>query len=179
MKQNLKIVQLLRDPRAMLRSRSGFKETFYNDLNWKVGESYNKLGLEAYDECRMFREDLKFGRTHLMGQYMYIDHNKISLEPNLWMNKIYNFVQLIVPHQVTDWINGVNDEKEESFKNEIQVSLDTHKNSSEIIYKWYKGFLITKLKNIDTQCSDLIKKLNWGFAVDAERYPLSFDISKY
>ena len=171
----IKFVQMIRDPRAMFRSRSGFGVSFYENILWTEEDRFAVLGLEAYDECEGLLSQLRFvNKTLWLHQkYMDVDHTKLSLNSQYWIQKIYDFIGLSVVKEVTNWLNHKVDEKEKKFAEMIEGSLNTHKDSSEIVKKWYT-FAINKMRNIDSHCGGIIRLRRYKYLTDAEMFPRAF-----
>lgn len=181
-KADIKIVHLIRDPRAMFRSRSGFKEIFggrRNTLIWNLNnnlEKVNKLALEAHTECEEYLSDIKYAeRTPwLKGRYLKVVHDQLGVDPVGTARSIYKFVGLSMPDEVMEYLtlltqtdNRVETSNAEQLKNDMGSggALNTIRNSTAVNEKWL-GWKIPLIRNVDTQCSRFIDLMGWPYVLD-------------
>ena len=172
--KDIRVLHLIRDPRAMFRSRSGFKDIFQtmrHPLNWVNDETWQKLGLEAHAECESYIRDIKYGEIApwLKGRYMKVKHDELSTEPVKTAEEIYRFVGLSMSDEVLHYISTIENEVPEAvgYKNDTAPggSMNTHRNSKEVLEKWLK-WQNEKIKLIDNTCGRLITMMGWQFVLD-------------
>ena len=174
---DVKIIHLLRDPRALFRSRVGYKEIFAtkrNKLNWVVSEKFSKIGIEAHTECENYVNDIKYARRSiwLLDRYLQVRHDQMSVDPEGTAQKIYKFVGLDMPETVRSYVNGTGniDTGTNRFFGEDagkEKGLSTLKDSKEILKNWMK-WEIKPIKHIEAHCARLIRLMNLPFVSQPE-----------
>ena len=186
--KDIRVLHLIRDPRAMFRSRSGFKDIFQtmrNPLHWVNDETWQKLGLEAHAECESYIRDIKYGESAswLKGRYMKVKHDELSTEPVKTAEEIYRFVGLSMSDEVLHYISTIENEVAEAagYIEDTKPGgpLNTHRNSKEVLEKWLK-WQKEKIKLIDKVCGRLITMMGWPFLLDAstsysELHPIRYN----
>ena len=182
---DVRVIHLLRDPRALLHSRKGFKnifETKRNKLNWVIEEKLAKVGIEAHAECEDYMTDIAYARNSpwLSRRYIQIRHDDVSIDTEKTAEKIYNFIGLDMPDTVRSYVNGTGtrDTGNNKYFKESAGGvewLDTMKNSEEVLQNWKKWNEKKTIKQIDKHCARFIKLLNWPFLYSAETDYLKVD----
>jgi len=174
-KADIYIIHLLRDPRAMFRSRSGFKEIFLakrHQLTWTKEEKFTKLGLEAHTECENYMDDIEFARSApwLRGRYMTVKHDAMSRDPIKTAEEVYKFVGLELPDSITDFLKETTGLGNATVVGDLGRggSLTTQRDSHEVIHKWMKWDVKQAIRNIDKHCSRFIRKMEWPLLLDPE-----------
>eukprot|EP00116_Pleurobrachia_bachei_P005459 sb/3465721/ len=165
--QNIKVVHLIRDPRAMLRSRSGFKDIFTvgkYQMDWTRVESTEKLSLEMESDCARYRDDQKWGRK-LLGdnRYISVTHDELSLHPITTAYKIYRFLGLDLPQTVLEFLKSNTEGKDQMEKRE--GSMNTKRDSEEVIEKWLKEYVGQRVPLVERECGGIVRRF-WDFKMD-------------
>ena len=169
-KEDVKVIHLLRDPRAVFNSRMRSAVSFYTDLLPFRGESHQKRALDEYEECNQVCDGIDFAeKTHwLRGKYMAVNYDHMMRNPQWWAEEIYKFVGLRLPDIVREWISGKG--VDEEYYSKMQDCLKTRKNAS--LYHSWEGltfYKVDKAKSTETQCSRAIRKFKKNFAFDPDR----------
>ena len=174
---DIRVIHLVRDPRAMFRSRSGFKDIFQamrHQLDWVKDEMFPKLGLEIQSECNSYLRDIDYAKSTswLNGRYMLVKHDDLSINPEEIAEKIYKFVELpmneTVKHFIATMERNEDGANSSTFRDIAQGgTLNTRKNSREVLEKWLHMWKLDKIKLVDKHCAKFIKQMGWRFEVDA------------
>ncbi|XP_041851914.1 carbohydrate sulfotransferase 1-like isoform X2 [Melanotaenia boesemani] len=109
-KLNLKVVQLVRDPRGILASRiETFRDTYRLWRLWRAtGRRPHNLDLKQINTvCEDFFQSVSTGlaRPHwLKGRYMLLRYEDLARFPLRKTRELYSFLGLVLDHSVVDWI---------------------------------------------------------------------------
>nr|XP_047143831.1 uncharacterized protein LOC124817594 [Hydra vulgaris] len=146
LKDTIKFIHLIRDPRAALNSM----------VNLKWFKSTN-LPVVAAKLCEATLRDVKFGQAH-MNQSVYYMIKYEELCTNLTQNVIalLNFTQLKESSQVNDRIIKI-----QQAKNESSNPYDTQKNLKSHIFNWRKSINISVVNTIEIHCSEMLNNLGY------------------
>ncbi|XP_040181112.1 carbohydrate sulfotransferase 6-like [Rana temporaria] len=157
-KLDLRIVHLVRDPRAVAFSRLNFNLLRNEDLivvrdteNWK-----NKLGVPNVTDVMAnictaqvaINEFSKKADISLSGFYMLVRYEDLAREPLSTVEKIYNFAGLSLTEKMKNWLYNVTHQsqpKQGSFMNFAA-------NSKQVIQKWRGGLKHNVVLEIQEQC---------------------------
>ncbi|XP_040201138.1 carbohydrate sulfotransferase 1-like [Rana temporaria] len=135
---NLKIIHLVRDPRAVLASRiSTFVDQYRLYQIWNSsGKMPHNLDLNPIKNmCIDYSKSVEtaFGRpSWLKGRYMLIRYEDLARDPVKKANEIYNFIGLEWKDNLTAWI-------EENTNASVPSNVSkftTNRNSSETAENW-------------------------------------------
>ncbi|KAL4005305.1 hypothetical protein ACER0C_005018 [Sarotherodon galilaeus] len=107
---NLKVVQLVRDPRGILASRiETFRDTYRLWRLWRAtGRRPHNLDLGQINTvCEDFLRSVSVGLarpTWLKGRYMLLRYEDLARFPLQKTKELYSFLGLVLDHNVVDWI---------------------------------------------------------------------------
>jgi hypothetical protein len=177
---DVRVIQLLRDPRGMFRSRSGFKDIFQvmrNKLQWTKQEKWTKLALEAHTECENYVSDIEYAENSpwLKDRYIKVRHDDMATSSLEIAQKLYDFIGLPLPKLVIDYLEEVVNSKDPEDKpKKVRDdtakggTLNTFKNSSTVNEKWLK-WRLDAIRNVDEHCARFIRKMNWPFLISSSK----------
>ncbi|XP_054889677.1 carbohydrate sulfotransferase 6-like [Poeciliopsis prolifica] len=171
---DLRIVHLVRDPRAVIRSREESAKSFDVD-NAIVLEQRNvpasSVQYEVMQEiCRSHvrineRAILK-PPLFLKGRYKMIRYEDVARNPLKEINDIYDFVSLEMTNQMEEWIYKVTHGKGKGSKKEaFQI---TSRNANEVSQAWRTVLQHSKVKRIQDLCKGAMSLLGYR-TVDSEK----------
>ncbi|CAN9498819.1 unnamed protein product [Ophioblennius macclurei] len=111
-KLNLKVVQLVRDPRGILASRiETFRDTYRLWRLWRAtGRRPHNLDLSQINTvCEDFLRSVSTGLAKppwLKGRYMLLRYEDLARFPLQKARELYSFLGLVLHHSVEDWITN-------------------------------------------------------------------------
>ncbi|XP_008410016.1 carbohydrate sulfotransferase 6-like [Poecilia reticulata] len=178
---DLRIIHLVRDPRAVIRSREESAKSFDVD-NAIVLEQRNvpaaSIQYEVMQEiCRSHvrineRAILK-PPPFLEGRYKMIRYEDVARNPLKEINDIYKFVGLEMTSQMEEWIYKVTHGKGKGSKKEaFQI---TSRNANEVSQAWRTVLQHSKVKRIQELCKGAMLLLGYR-TVDSEKEQKRLDI---
>ncbi|CAK8684756.1 unnamed protein product [Clavelina lepadiformis] len=141
---NLKIVHLVRDPRAIINSRP----------------NNNRVEL-IKQGCKHITDLLDYADRHLVRSknYMIIRHEDFALNPLNWTEKVYKFVGLRLDKEVDSWLKSATSDKN---SNQLSKSnpFGTKRNSIDTISHWRKELSWENVLLVQMQCTAM-KRLGY------------------
>ncbi|XP_067876451.1 carbohydrate sulfotransferase 3b [Heterodontus francisci] len=165
---NLKIIQLVRDPRAVLASRIVAFPSKYEA--WKKWASQ---GIMPNDEevgklrgnCENLQASAQLGISQppwLKDRFMLIRYEDVALEPLKKAYEMYRFAGIPITPEVKKWIY-INTQTSRSSDNVYS----THKNSSEQFEKWRLTLSFKIAEVVQKVCEPAMKLFGYKLAKDA------------
>ncbi|XP_012677811.2 carbohydrate sulfotransferase 1 [Clupea harengus] len=109
---NLKVIQLVRDPRGILSSRiETFRDTYRLWRIWRATgrKPYNLDLTQLTTVCDDFLSSVSTGMSRplwLKGRYMLVRYEDLALNPLQKTKEIYDFLGLSMDKNVVDWIQN-------------------------------------------------------------------------
>lgn len=109
---NLKVIQLVRDPRGILSSRiETFRDTYRLWRIWRATgrKPYNLDLTQLTTVCDDFLSSVTTGMSRpswLKGRYMLVRYEDLALNPLQRTKEIYDFLGLAMDKNVVDWIQN-------------------------------------------------------------------------
>nr|XP_002130975.1 carbohydrate sulfotransferase 3-like [Ciona intestinalis] len=151
---DIRIVHLVRDPRAILSSRMKLIEDQTNNETLKA---------EAKTLCNRLRKNIRFSNSYWKGQngeYMRIRHEDITTNPMQVVREIYRFVDEPVPHSIQDWVNN-SMSAEENIKETTISEFSTVRKPSDVLNKWRRALNFPTVQLIQAECLDVLQNLGY------------------
>ncbi|XP_005390077.1 PREDICTED: carbohydrate sulfotransferase 3 [Chinchilla lanigera] len=166
---DLRVIQLVRDPRAVLASRMvAFAGKYETWKKW-LAEGQDQLREEEVQRlrgnCESIRLSAELGLrqpTWLRGRYMLVRYEDVARRPLQKAREMYRFAGIPLTPQVEDWIQ----------KN-TQAALDssgiysTQKNSSEQFEKWRFSMPFKLAQVVQAACAPTMRLFGYKLAKDA------------
>ncbi|KAK3109015.1 hypothetical protein FSP39_021188 [Pinctada imbricata] len=149
---NLKIVHLLRDPRAMIGSRKD--GDFMSETN--------KYLITPEDICPRYERDLVAAmdiKRIWPDSIMQIYYEDLVLNPFVVSKAIYYFMGIKFPDKMQKWIT---EHTHSRHKNTYYYGT-VRANSSSNIFKWKKSLQEKTIKETDKVCSSFYKSVNYFY----------------
>ncbi|XP_004624041.1 carbohydrate sulfotransferase 3 [Octodon degus] len=166
---DLRVIQLVRDPRAVLASRMvAFAGKYETWKKW-LAEGQDQLQEEEVQRlrgnCESIRLSAELGLRQpawLRGRYMLVRYEDVARRPLQKAREMYRFAGIPLTPQVEDWIQ----------KN-TQAALDgngiysTQKNSSEQFEKWRFSIPFKLAQVVQAACAPTMRLFGYKLARDA------------
>ena len=154
----VKIVHLVRDPRAVLLSRHelGFAD-------------FKKLPAEASLLCGKFLDDLKHVPPRsdpLRDRYMLVRYEDIAAGPLEHTLQLYKFMGLVPSEYVLDAVKGMMEQAKKTRK--CPTCPPTPLNSTEVSQAWRQKMKFQDVVAISSQCTEVAKLLGYRPTFDSE-----------
>ncbi|KAM9463040.1 carbohydrate sulfotransferase 3-like [Clarias gariepinus] len=167
---DLKVIHLVRDPRAILASRM---MTFaQDDEEWRkmtedgdITEDDNKIG-GLRDQCESIRMAAEVGLKRppwLNGRYMLVRFEDIALFPMRKAAEMYQFTGIPFTDQVKEWLL----QNTQTPDNEDDM-YSTKRNSSQQAEKWRFNLPLKYVKIVQKVCGPTMKLLGYRFIESKE-----------
>ena len=171
---NLKIIHLIRDPRAMMTSRRTggyFFITGHHTLSpIPKAENEVKLAWEAHNQCQKDVDNMEFversDSAWLKSRYMLVKHRDMSLEPLATAQRMYDFIGISLGQHVKDYLVNIS---HGVYNGGETKGLATAKVSAEILDNWKKPVHRKpdiQLQIIEDACKGLMERLNIPFELE-------------
>ncbi|XP_056138300.1 carbohydrate sulfotransferase 1-like [Lampris incognitus] len=161
---NLKVVQLVRDPRGILASRiETFRDTYRLWRLWRAtGHRPYNLDLGQINTvCEDFLSSVSTGLARpawLRGKYMLLRYEDLARSPLQRARELYNFLGLSLDHSVEEWIlNNTRGSSELSSRQKY----GTIRNSAANAENWRQKLSFDMVMYTQTFCQPLLELLGY------------------
>lgn len=188
---NLRIIHLIRDPRAVARSREQAASALTQD-NTLVLEKGNCEGMgkgkvkdpdikELYavmqevcrSHVRIYETAALKAPDFLRGRYKMVRYEDMVRDPLKEINEMYRFVGLEMTEQLQDWIYRVTHGKGKgTLKEAFQI---TSRNAAVVSQAWRSTLAHNKVKRIQEVCKGAMSMLGYRM-VDTEKEQKKLDV---
>ncbi|KAI8505146.1 Carbohydrate sulfotransferase 1 [Branchiostoma belcheri] len=155
---DMKILHLIRDPRAIVASRldvlhpgavrnlSGLQELLVRSV-------------EFDDICGWMESNVQY-RDHipqyLQGRYALVRYEDVAANPSAMAEKIYNFLGIPLPDEVMQWID-----KNTKGSHHIVNKYQTNRNSRASLDTWRHKLVFSSVSRIQDRCRPIMAKLGY------------------
>ncbi|KAM4696174.1 carbohydrate sulfotransferase 5-like [Rhinophrynus dorsalis] len=182
---DLRVIHLVRDPRAVAASRNNFNLLRNEDLIVSRGtatkdkkKSGPKLTQVMAKICKAqvaISEFAKLAEISLHGRYMMIRHEDLAREPVYNAQKVYSFAGLRMTEELEKWVYNVTHQwtgRQPGFMNFAAKS-------QEIVQKWRKNLNHTTVVEIQEECQEAMEVFGYLPVKSLkEQKNLKFDVVK-
>ncbi|KAM4015328.1 carbohydrate sulfotransferase 4-like [Anomaloglossus baeobatrachus] len=172
---DLRIIHLVRDPRAISSSRKSFKLKIEDEI---VLKEHDKVinGPVMATICKAqanINKMVQAAGDHLKRRYLLIRHEDLSTEPIANTKKIYEFSGLKMTPDLERWIYNIThwDAKDKS------MFMTFSRQSSKLVQQWRKTMDISKVKEIEEYCKEAMDLFGYspvGSKSDEQNMSLDF-----
>ncbi|KAM6937858.1 LOW QUALITY PROTEIN: carbohydrate sulfotransferase 5-like [Xenentodon cancila] len=178
---DLRIIHLVRDPRAVLRSREESAPYLYRDDSIVLGQRKVPAADAQYqviqEICRSHvrineRAELK-PPPFLKGRYKLVRYEDVARNPLKEVNDIYEFVGLEMTPHLEDWIYTVTHGKGKGSRNE--AFRITSRNASSVSQAWRTMLPYSKVKRVQEVCKGAMSLLGYK-TVNSEEEQKRLDV---
>ncbi|KAM7396095.1 hypothetical protein PAMP_019164 [Pampus punctatissimus] len=161
---NLKVVQLVRDPRGILASRiETFRDTYRLWRLWRAtGRRPHNLDLGQINTvCEDFRKSVSTGLAKpawLRGRYMLLRYEDLARFPLQKTKELYSFLGLVLDRSVKDWIiNNTRGSSDLSARQKFTTVRDSAANAEN----WRVKLSFDMVVYTQTACQPLLDLLGY------------------
>ena len=147
--EDLKIIHLVRDPRARFSSLYRRGWCVYDCANITIICKTLKQDLEIYSKLSAANSD----------KFIQIKYEDLAMNPELITQKLFKKLKLNFTKSLRNWIK-----LHTSIANEKQNlnPYSTFRNSKESISKWMKKLTWDQVNQIQQECEDVLSQLNYS-----------------
>ncbi|XP_040181110.1 carbohydrate sulfotransferase 6-like [Rana temporaria] len=148
---NIRILHLVRDPRAVALSRKSFDLNIEDRIVLKnEGEKNITISrvMEKICKSQVDINNVAKAAEVLQGRYMAIRHEDLSNEPLKNIKKIYSFAGLSLTKDLEQWVYNIT-HVEMADKNGIMTF---SRDSSKVVHKWRTALDFNFVKQIQDNC---------------------------
>ncbi|XP_076981110.1 carbohydrate sulfotransferase 3 [Tamandua tetradactyla] len=166
---DLRIIQLVRDPRAVLASRMvAFAGKYESWKKW-LAEGQDRLREEEVQRlrgnCESIRLSAELGLRQppwLRGRYMLVRYEDVARRPLQKARDMYRFAGIPLTAQVEDWI-----QKNTQAPRDSSGIYSTQKNSSEQFEKWRFSMPFKLAQVVQAACGPAMRLFGYKLVRDA------------
>ncbi|XP_030797203.1 carbohydrate sulfotransferase 3 [Rhinopithecus roxellana] len=167
---DLRVIQLVRDPRAVLASRMvAFAGKYKTWKKWLDDEGQDGLREEEVQRlrgnCESIRLSAELGLQQpawLRGRYMLVRYEDVARGPLQKAREMYRFAGIPLTPQVEDWI-----QKNTQAAHDGSGIYSTQKNSSEQFEKWRFSMPFKLAQVVQAACGPAMRLFGYKLARDA------------
>ncbi|CAJ1057141.1 carbohydrate sulfotransferase 1 [Xyrichtys novacula] len=164
---DLKIIHLVRDPRAVLASRMmAFSDQFRAWKIWNAtGRQPRYVDLsQITSTCKDMTASAETGLQRLAwlrGRYMPVRYEDLAFNPEKKAAEIYRFVGLTMEDRVRTWIEKNTKSNVSSSTSEWNHRYSTRRNSRATAESWRLGLSFDIVRTVQTLCNDTLALLGY------------------
>ncbi|XP_054632547.1 carbohydrate sulfotransferase 6 [Dunckerocampus dactyliophorus] len=180
---DLRVIHLVRDPRAVLRSREESARAFVSD-NAVVLEQRNVPAAEVQyqvmqeicrSHVRVSERALRKSPPFLKGRYKLVRYEDVARNPLQEITAMYEFVGLDMTVQLKEWIHQLTHGKGKgSGKEAFKI---TSRNAADVSQAWRTTLTHSKVKRVQEVCQEAMSMLGYRTVhSDKEQKRLDVDL---
>jgi len=176
---NIRIIHLVRDPRAILASRRQVFATGNSTYNVADQSDYlckymernlrlvDCLNRDIHDNCGMTMDSWR------SENYLRLRFEDVSVNPLGSAKLVYDFVGLNLDSGVINWIRG----NTKSDKTDRKDLFSTKRDSAAAVGLWRKALTMQEINAIQQRCAFVMQRLNYRpLQRDVDRMNKSLDL---
>ncbi|XP_029440325.1 carbohydrate sulfotransferase 5-like [Rhinatrema bivittatum] len=175
---DLKIIHLVRDPRAILSSREGFPYLNEDDATIsRVQNSKNNISVVMQEICnaqvQMYKLASQDPQPFLKGRYRMMRYEDLVRDPVAHIRDLYDFVGLKITPSMESWIYNVTHGLIPNDKDLLPFSEDSRK----IALQWRERLSFQKVKEVQKLCQQDMEVFGYAFIeAEQEQKNMSLDL---
>ncbi|XP_075690621.1 carbohydrate sulfotransferase 4-like [Rhinoderma darwinii] len=165
---DLRVIHLIRDPRAVTFSRMNFDLLHDEDLivaregqEWQNKKAMPNVIQVMSNICKAQMKINEFGRKvskNLKGKYMMIRYEDLANEPVTTVDKIYKFAGLSLNEDLQKWLYNIT----HKHKPEQTGFMNFAEDSMKIVHKWRKGLKHNVVLQIQDACQKAMEVFGYS-----------------
>ncbi|XP_018419674.1 PREDICTED: carbohydrate sulfotransferase 4-like [Nanorana parkeri] len=159
---DLRIIHLVRDPRAVVASRKHFGLGIEDRIVLNGGNQKNKITVNQA-MAKICNAQVAINKLaaavglSLRGRYMLIRHEDLALEPVKNAKEVYKFAGLKMSENLKWWIHNITHSEDIQKRGFMTFS----RQSSQVVQKWRMTMAFKAVKEIEQVCGDAME--NFGY----------------
>nr|XP_015820831.2 carbohydrate sulfotransferase 5-like [Nothobranchius furzeri] len=178
---DLRIVHLVRDPRAVLRSREESAKSFKADNAVVLEQRKVPAARVQYEVMRkVCQSHIRIGKTALLnpppfleGRYKLVRYEDVARNPLKQVEDIYEFVGLKMTGQMRDWVyRKTHGRGKGDMKNAFEI---TSRNATQVSEAWRTMLPHSKVRRVQEVCEEAMSLLGYT-TVKSEKQQKTLDI---
>ncbi|KAM4017600.1 carbohydrate sulfotransferase 5-like [Anomaloglossus baeobatrachus] len=170
---NLKILHLVRDPRAVAKSREQSKKSLMRDngivlnTNGTIVDDYKYQVIQEIcrSHVQMYETAVHKAPSFLKDRYMLVRYEDVVRDPLLEISEMYKFAGLKLTDNLKNWIFNITHGQSSGDKKEAFTI--TSRNAASISKAWRKVLPFKKVEKIQEVCKGAMNMLGYQL-VDSE-----------
>lgn len=175
---NMKIIHLVRDPRAVLSSREGFPSLGRDDSTVsKAQNSKANISVVMEEICKaqvqIYKMAIQNPQPFLRGRYFMVRYEDLVRNPVARIREWYDFVGLAMTPKLESWIYNVTHGLIPKEKNFLPFSED----SMKIAQHWRMKLSFSKVKEVQKLCQEEMEVFGYQLIKsESEQKNMSLDL---
>ncbi|KAM9470946.1 carbohydrate sulfotransferase 6 isoform 1-T2 [Clarias gariepinus] len=181
---NLRILHLVRDPRAVFRSREQAAAALQRDativLDGKAASSDTQTRVMqeiCRSHIRIYDTAVKKAPDFLQGRYKLVRYEDVVRDPLTEIQRMYDFVGLEMTEALQEWIHNITHGKGKGTPSEAFKI--TKRNASEVSQAWRTSLTFSKVQQVQEVCRSAMSLLGYRLLnTEAEQKQLDLDLTR-
>ncbi|KAK3856862.1 hypothetical protein Pcinc_036846 [Petrolisthes cinctipes] len=166
---NVRLVHLVRDPRALLASRLKTGKDFWP---WVLGPGIYQDDTNLTSVCSRYQHDLTAARSFLRlypHRYTLVRYEDLALHPESEVRRLYTFLHLPYTAKVANTVftHTFGFVADQSI---LVHPFSTFKNSSATVFAWRKSLPFTKVEKIQEECGSVLEAYGYRMFPSPRHY---------
>ncbi|XP_073515677.1 carbohydrate sulfotransferase 5-like [Phyllobates terribilis] len=166
---NLKILHVVRDPRAIARSRKELDLTFDNGIVLKSKKSLNNdlevLKKICESQVQIYKTSNSAALPVPQDRYMFLRYEDLVREPLKMVREIYSFANLELPENLEPWIGKMTRGPEQKSRKRYIIN---PRDGLNVARAWRTVLSLKMIKKVQAACKEAMEFFNYQ-TVDSEK----------
>ncbi|NWH64959.1 CHST4 sulfotransferase, partial [Geococcyx californianus] len=178
---NLKIIHLVRDPRAVFRSREKSVSELKLDTNIVVRSQRTKEDMEPYDTMQVickshveiYKEGTQIIPSSLKDRYLLVRYEDIVRDPLARAAQMYRFAELNFTPELQKWVHNITHGKGQG----TQAFDIGSRDALKVSQAWRTSLPFKKIEKVQSVCKDAMDLLGYRLVQsEEEQKDMSLDL---
>ncbi|NXG48721.1 CHST4 sulfotransferase, partial [Psilopogon haemacephalus] len=178
---NLKIIHLVRDPRAVFRSRENAKGVLAHDTNIVVGawglkdetEPYKAMEVICKSQAEMYKTGMQATPSFLKDRYLLLRYEDIVRDPLARAAQMYMFAELHFTPELQKWVHNITHGKGQG----AQAFEIGSRDALGVSQAWRQTLPFDKIEKVQNVCKDAMDLLGYRLVKsEEEQKNMSLDL---
>ncbi|XP_060784489.1 carbohydrate sulfotransferase 6 isoform X2 [Neoarius graeffei] len=181
---DLRILHLVRDPRAVFQSRQLAAAALQKDssivLDWKAATPDSMLNVMkeiCRSHVRIYDTAVRKAPDFLQGRYKLLRYEDVVRNPLAEVQRVYDFVGLKMTEPLREWIHHITHGKGKGARSEAFAI--TKRNATEVSQAWRTGLTHIKVQQVQEVCRSAMSLLGYRLVnSEEEQKQLDLDLTR-